>query len=54
MISNRTLWTISGIILLVCVVMASIFYIYFGELYIAILIATPVIHWVLRQKQKGK
>ncbi len=52
MTSNQTVWLISIIILLVCLLLALILYIYTGHIFIAILIAPPLIHWILKKRQK--
>ena len=54
MTTNQTVWLISIIILLVCLLIALLLYIYTGQIFIAILIAPPIIHWILKKRQKDR
>lgn len=49
---NHKVWLISIIILILCIVIAIIVYLYTGHLFIAILIAPPLIHYALKYKNK--
>lgn len=48
---QQTYW-ISFLILVVCIVLAVVIYIYTGNLVIAIFFAPPIIHWILRKRDK--
>jgi Flp pilus assembly protein TadB len=52
MTTNQTVWLISFIILMVCILLALLLYLYTGHIFIAILIAPPIIHWILKKRQK--
>lgn len=49
---NRKTYFISFIILLVCIALAAVIYIYTGDLIIAIFFAPPIIHWILQRRNK--
>ena len=49
---NQKVWLISVIILIVCVVIAIIVYLRTGHLFIAILLAPPLIHYALKYRNK--
>jgi hypothetical protein len=53
MTTHQTIRLISIVILLVCLLLALIFYLYTGQIFIAILIAPPIIHWILKKKAGG-
>ncbi|MEX0647601.1 MAG: hypothetical protein WD604_11110 [Balneolaceae bacterium] len=53
MTTNQTVWLISLIILLVCILLALLIYIYTGQIVIVLFIAPPIIHWILK-KRMGK
>ena len=52
MITNQKVWLISVIILIICIVIAIIVYLRTGQLFIAILIAPPLIHYALKYRNK--
>lgn len=52
MTTHQTVWLISAIILLVCVLIALLLYIYTGHVFIAIFIAPPIIHWILKNRTR--
>lgn len=43
---------ISLIILLVCLLATALIYLYTGNLIIAILFAPPIVHWILKRREK--
>lgn len=43
---------ISLIILLVCLLATAVIYLYSGTLVIAILFAPPIVHWILKHKER--
>ena len=45
-------YLISFIILLLCLVLAAVIYLYTGNLIIAIFFAPPIIHWILVKRNK--
>jgi len=51
MTTNQKVWLISFIIVLICVLAALLIYIYTGQIVIAIFIAPPIIHWILKRRQ---
>jgi hypothetical protein len=51
MTTNQKVWLISFIIVLVCILAALLIYIYTGQIVLALFIAPPIIHWILRRKQ---
>jgi len=51
MTTNQKVWLISFIILMVCILLALLLYLYTGHIFIAILIAPPIIHWILKKRQ---
>jgi hypothetical protein len=53
MTTNQKVWLISLIIVLVCILAALLIYIYTGSIVIALFIAPPIIHWILRKQVGG-
>ncbi len=45
---------ISLVILLVCILAAIIIYHYTGNVVVAIFIAPPIIHWILKKRSKSE
>lgn len=52
MTTNEKVWLISAIILIICIVISIIVYLWTGHIFIAILIAPPIIHYALKYKNK--
>jgi len=50
MTTNQKVWLISLIIVLVCILTALLIYIYTGQVVLALFIAPPIIHWILKRK----
>lgn len=50
MTTNQKVWLISAIIVLACILAALLIYIRTGTIVIALFIAPPIIHWMLRRK----
>lgn len=50
---QRNTW-ISLIILLFCILLAAVIYIYTGNVVIAIFLAPPIIHWILEKRRKSR
>ncbi|WP_234572656.1 hypothetical protein [Rhodohalobacter sp. 614A] len=53
MTNNQTVWLISFVILLVCILITVILYIYMGQIFIAIILAPPIIHWILKRRNRN-
>jgi len=51
MTTNQKVWLISFIIVLICILAALLIYFYTGQIVIALFIAPPIIHWILKKKQ---
>lgn len=51
---KKKIYLISFLILIVCLLLAAIFYIYTGDLIIALFIAPPIIYWMLQKRYKMK
>lgn len=45
---------ISLFILLICLVLAAVIYVYTGNLVIAIFFAPPVVHWILKKRNESR
>lgn len=45
---------ISFVILLICLALTGIIYMYTGNIIIAILFAPPIIHWILKKRNSSK
>lgn len=43
---------ISFVILLICILATALIYLYSGQLIIAILFAPPIIHWILKRRER--
>lgn len=54
MTTNQTVWLISIIVLLVCLLAALLIYIYTGNVILALIVAPPIIHWILRRRTRSK
>lgn len=52
MTTNEKVWLISIIILIICIVIAIVVYMWTSHIFIAILIAPPLIHYALKYKNK--
>jgi len=52
--TTQKTYVISGIVLVICLALAAVFYIYTGNLIIAIFFAPPIIHWILQRRNKLK
>lgn len=50
---NQKTNLISILILLVCILIAVGIYLYSGDIVVAIFIAPPIIHWILKKRQKS-
>lgn len=53
MTTNQKVWLISFVVLLVCILIALLIYIYTGQILIAIVVAPPIIHWILMRNNKS-
>lgn len=51
MTTTQKVWLISFIIILVCILAALLIYIYTGQIVLALFIAPPIIHWMLKKRQ---
>jgi len=54
MTTKQQTYLISFIILIVCLALAGIIYVYTGNLIIAIFFAPPIIHWILQKRNNSK
>ncbi|MEL7834170.1 hypothetical protein [Fodinibius sp. Rm-B-1B1-1] len=50
---NQKTNLISIVILLVCILIAVAIYLYNGTIVVAIFIAPPIIHWILKKRQNS-
>lgn len=50
---NRKTNLISIFVLLFCILLAIAIYLYSGHIVVAILIAPPIIHWILKKRQES-
>lgn len=46
-------YLISFLILIICLALAAVIYVYTGNLIIAIFFAPPIIHWILQKRLKS-
>jgi Flp pilus assembly protein TadB len=51
MTTHQTVWLITWIIVLVCILIGLLIWIYTGHVFVAIIAAPPVIHWILKRRQ---
>jgi hypothetical protein len=49
--AQQTVWLITWIIVLVCILIGLLVWIYTGHVFLAIVVAPPVIHWILKRRQ---
>lgn len=54
MTTNQTVWLISIIVLLVCLLAALLIYIYTGNVILALIVAPAIIHWILRRRNRTR
>lgn len=52
--TKQKTYLISLIILIVCLALAAIIYVYTGNLIIAIFFAPPIIHWILQKRRRSE
>lgn len=52
-ITQKT-YLISFLVLLLCLALAGVIYIYTGNVIIAIFFAPPVIHWILQKRKESQ
>lgn len=52
MTTNQTVWLISMIVLLVCLLAALLIYIYTGHFVLALIVAPPIVHWILKRRNR--
>ncbi|WP_171032821.1 hypothetical protein [Fodinibius saliphilus] len=52
--AKQKTYLVSFIILLICLLIAAIIYIYTGNIIIAIFFAPPIIHWILQKRNRDK
>lgn len=50
MTTNQKVWAISSIIILLCFILAGVLYLYTGQIFLAIFIAPPIIHYILKKR----
>jgi hypothetical protein len=50
MTTHQTVWLITCIIILVCLLAGILIYLYSGHVVIALVAAPPIIHWILKRK----
>lgn len=53
MTTNQKVWYISFLIVLVCILIAGLVYIYTGHIFLFIFIAPPIIHYFLKKNSAG-
>lgn len=54
MTTNQTVWLITWIIVLLCLLAGVLIYIYTGAVIIALVAAPPIVHWVLKRRQNSR
>lgn len=47
---NQKIWLISSIIVVLCLILALLIYLYTGQIVIAIFIVPPLIHYILKKR----
>ncbi|MDX1590750.1 MAG: hypothetical protein R3283_02230 [Balneolaceae bacterium] len=52
MTTNQTVWLITFIVILVSILAALLVWIYTGHVFLAIIVAPPIIHWILKRRQQ--
>jgi len=50
MTTNQKVWYISTVIILFCFLLAAVLYKVTGHLFLAIFVAPPIIHYILRKR----
>lgn len=51
MTTNQSVWLITFIVILVCILIALLVWMYTGHVFVAIVVAPPVIHWILKRRR---
>lgn len=46
--------TISLLVLVICILLAVAIYVFTGIVFIAIIFAPPVVHWILKRREEKK
>lgn len=52
--SDKKVYLLSFLILLLCLALAGVLYVYTGDIVIAIFLAPPIIHWILKKRMKSE
>jgi hypothetical protein len=52
--TNQIVWLISIIVLLVCLLAALLIYIYTGHFVLALIVAPPIVHWILKRRNSKR
>ncbi len=50
MTTNQTVWLITWIIVLVSVLATLLIYLHTGHVIIALIVAPPIIHWIMKKR----
>jgi ABC-type Fe3+-siderophore transport system permease subunit len=45
---------ISLLVLVFCIVLAAVIYIFTGIIFIAIIFAPPIVHWILKRREENQ
>ncbi|MDR8390537.1 hypothetical protein NC796_05250 [Aliifodinibius sp. S!AR15-10] len=45
---------ISLLVLVLCIVLAAVIYLFTGIIFIAIIFAPPIVHWILKQREENQ
>lgn len=53
MTTNQSVWLISIIFLLFCLVAALLIYIYTDHIILALIVAPPIVHWILKRNNRS-
>ena len=51
--SDKNVWYISALIVLVCIFIAALVYLYTGQIFLFIFFAPPLVHYFLRKKNRN-
>jgi len=52
MTTNQNVWYISAIIVLICLLIAALIYVYTGNLFLFIFVAPPLVHYFLKKRSR--
>jgi hypothetical protein len=50
---NQKVWYISAVIVLACLLIAALIYVYTGQLFLLIFVAPPLVHYYLKKRSRN-